>query len=212
MDDKGCLIIMVKFPEPGKVKTRLGREIGMSRAAGIYSRFVLEMLAKCRQINFFSLLSCHPDRPARDYHDWLGNNYSLIVQNGSDLGSIMHNSFEQVFELGFSRVILTGSDIPHLPVSYIQTAFSRLKDHDLVIGPALDGGYFLLGANKGSFIPEIFKNIPWSTPAVYSLTMEKIHENNLKCFVLPTLRDIDTLDDLKDFYSARGQSLNNTPP
>ena len=186
---------MVKYPEPGKVKTRLGREIGMDNAARLYRDFVSRLLTTCSEISCPKVISCHPDRPASDYQQWLGHEYAYIVQRGNDLGLIMRDSFEQAFDLGFSRVILLGSDIPHLPGDYVEKAINKFEGNDLVIGPALDGGYYLLGINKKSFNYKIFKEIPWSTSKVFALTLRVIADNNLTRFILPCLRDIDTLDD-----------------
>jgi len=196
VNKNACLVVMIKYPEPGKVKTRLGREIGMNKAAMLYKDFVSRLLATCSEVGFPIMLSCHPGRPVSDYQKWLGDEYTFIVQQGHDLGSIMRDSFEQAFDRGFFGVILTGSDIPHLPGGYIEKAFRKLEHNDIVIGPALDGGYYLLGMNKKSFNDRFFREIPWSTSRVFALTLKVIADNNLTRFILPCLRDIDTLDDL----------------
>jgi rSAM/selenodomain-associated transferase 2/rSAM/selenodomain-associated transferase 1 len=196
-----CLVVMVKYPEPGKVKTRLGREIGMDNAARFYRDFVFRLLTTCSEISCPVVISCHPDRRVSDYQQWLGHEYAYIVQRGNDLGMIMQDSFEQAFDQGFSKVILLGSDVPHLPGDYIEKAVNKLEENDLVIGPALDGGYYLLGMNKTSFNGKIFKEIPWSTSTVFILTLKVVAENNLTKFILPCLRDIDTLDDLNAVWN-----------
>ncbi len=204
MNKRACLVVMIKYPEPGKVKTRLGREIGMDNAARLYKDFVSRLLATCSKISCKTVLSCHPGRPVSDYRKWLGDEYLFIVQQGKDLGMIMQDSFEQAFDQGFSGVILLGSDIPHLPGDYIEKAINKLERSDLVIGPALDGGYYLLGINKKSFNDRIFKEIPWSTSRVFARTLKVIEDNNLTRFILPCLRDIDTLDDLNAFRKNQG--------
>jgi uncharacterized protein len=201
VNKQACLVVMIKYPEPGEVKTRLGRDIGMDRAARLYKDFVSEVLATCSEISCRTVLSCHPGRPVSDYRKWLGDEYTLIVQQGHDLGSKIRDSFEQAFDQGFSGVILLGSDIPHLPKDYIEKAFRKLEHNDLVIGPALDGGYYLMGMNKKSFSDRIFKEIPWSTSRVLALTLKVIEDNNLTRFILPSLRDIDTLDDLNAVWN-----------
>ena len=200
MNKQTCLVVMIKYPEPGKVKTRLGREIGMDNAARLYKDFVSRLLATCSDISCPTVIGCHPDSPVSDYRKWLGDEYTFIVQQGHDLGSIMRDSFEQAFDQGFSGVILLGSDIPHLPGDYIEKAFRKLEHNDVVIGPALDGGYYLIGMNKKSFSDRIFKEIPWSTSRVFALTLKVIEDNNLRMFILPCLRDIDTLDDLNTVW------------
>jgi uncharacterized protein len=129
---KTCLVVMVKYPESGKVKTRLGREIGMDNAVRLYKDFVSRLLATCREISCPKVISCHPDRPVSDYQKWLGHEYAYIVQRGNDLGMIMQDSFEQAFDQGFSRVILLGSDIPHLPGDYIEKAVNMLEEIDIL--------------------------------------------------------------------------------
>ena len=193
---KACLVILVKYPEPGKVKTRLGREMGMNNAALLYRDFVARLLATCREVSCPVLVSCHPDRRISDYQKWLRHEYGYIVQRGNDLGMIMQDSFEQAFARGFSRVVLMGSDIPQLPADYIEKALDKLEEIDVVLGPAVDGGYYLLGMNRPSFSSKIFADIPWSTPEVLGLTLKAVRDSNLTEYILPCLRDIDTLDDL----------------
>lgn len=198
MSNHICLVVMIKYPEPGNVKTRLGRQIGMVRAARLYNDFVLAMIARCREMSFPVIFSCHPDRSEEDYRKWLGTDNPIIFQNGTNLGAIMQDCFEQLFLMGFVRVVMTGSDIPHLPVKYIERGCKALDDNDIVMGPAMDGGYYLLGMKKSCFLSRIFNGIPWSTSQVYPMTMQIIKENRLKCYVLPALRDVDTLDDLEE--------------
>ncbi len=194
------IIIMLKYPQPGMVKTRLGKELGAKRAAELYRFFVACELVTVQSLHVPILLSCHPQRPLSAYRDWLGGEYRYISQGDGDLGVKMSTSFETAFDQGLSRAILIGSDIPHLPAAYIQSALSRLQDHDAVIGPALDGGYYLLGLHCRSFHPKIFEEIPWSTSQVLALTQKRLGDHDLKTFLLPNLRDIDTLEDLESLF------------
>ena len=192
-----CLAVMLKYPEPGRVKTRLGRVIGMSQAARLYRGFVLRLMESCKSVGYEVVLSCHPDRPVHDYKKWLGSGYRFVVQDGDDLGLNMMGCFERVFGMGFKRVVLVGSDLPHLSMGYMKTAIQRLESNDVVVGPARDGGYYLLGMSQDAFSPVFFQDISWSGPDVFSRTMEIVEDNNLKSFILPCLRDVDTVDDLK---------------
>lgn len=204
------IIIMLKYPRPGMVKTRLGKELGEERAAELYRAFVACELATVQSLHVPILLSCHPYRPLSAYRDWLGREYRYISQGEGDLGVKMRTSFKTAFAQGLSRAVLIGSDLPHLPAAFIQSALSRLQDHDAVIGPAQDGGYYLLGLHRRSFHPGVFEEIPWSTSRVLALTQKKVADYKLKTFLLPSLRDIDTLQDLKSLLTA--QDLPVDPP
>jgi hypothetical protein len=190
------IIIMLKYPRPGMVKTRLGNELGAERASWLYRHFVACELVTAHSLHVPVLLSCHPDQPFSMYRDWLGGGYRYISQGEGDLGAKMRTSFETAFAQGFSRVVLAGSDLPHLPAGYLQSALTRLQDHDAVIGPALDGGYYLMGLHRRSFQPGIFEGIPWSTSQVMALTQKRLAGYGLNSFLLPGLRDIDTVEDL----------------
>ncbi len=196
MCDRTAVAVMVKYPRAGCVKTRLGRRIGMEKAAALYRRFVQKTLETCRTSGLETVISCHPGHSLKDFMAWLGSDYTFIAQNGPDIGFKMRDCFERVFSLGFSEAILIGSDLPHLPVSFIETAAREVKEADLVLGPAMDGGYYLVAMKKDGFFPRLFDGIPWSTPDVLAKTLEKIDASRKNVFLLPVLRDIDTLEDL----------------
>ncbi|MGM0424246.1 MAG: TIGR04282 family arsenosugar biosynthesis glycosyltransferase [Thermodesulfobacteriota bacterium] len=204
MCPKICVIIMLKYPSPGMVKTRLGQELGQECAAGLYRSFVACELEVLQSLQVPVLLSCDPGFAILKYREWLGPEFNYLLQTGDDLGVRMQSSFEQAFELGFTQAVLVGSDLPHLPAAYIQLALDRLQDHDVILGPAQDGGYYLLGMNSQGFQPCIFEGIPWSTSQVFNLTLKKLEEYQVKAFFLPSLRDIDTLQDLQEMLAAQG--------
>jgi len=196
MVNRTAIVVMVKYPKPGSAKTRLGRQIGMEKAAVLYRGFVRTMLATCRSTGFDTVISCHPDHPVSDYREWLGSGCDFMMQKGADLGQKMRDAFENAFALGFDRVILTGSDLPHLPAAVIEEAAQRTGTCDVVIGPAKDGGYYLVAMTKESFFPGIFDDIPWSTPDVLHITLKKLAEGRRKSCLLTAMQDIDTLEDL----------------
>jgi uncharacterized protein len=202
--ERPCLAVMLKYPDPGKVKTRLGREIGMEQAAGLYSCFVLRLLAECRNTGHEIMLCCHPGRDISHYQAWLGQDYIYTVQAGGDLGQKMLGCFEQAFEYGFTFPVLMGSDIPGLDRRLIFRALEESGSRQSVIGPSSDGGYYLIGVNRRNFRPDFFRNIPWSTSGVLNMTMKKLSSAGLKPFILPVLTDVDTLDDLKHVFSDLG--------
>lgn len=203
--DRTAVIVMVKYPLAGSVKTRLGREIGMENACELYREFVRILLKTCRATGFAVVVSCHPDHPVSDYREWLGTGFQYMVQQGTDLGHKMQDAFEQAFALGYDRVILTGSDLPHLPGAAIEKAAQRTGTYDVVIGPALDGGYYLIAMTKDRFCPCMFDGIPWSTPDVLGMTLEKIEAGHCRFCLLAPMRDIDTLADLNAVSAETGQ-------
>ncbi len=204
MHRRTAIIVMVKYPQAGSVKTRLGRQIGMERAAVLFRGFVRTMLATCRSTGFDTVISCHPDHPVSDYREWLGSGFDFMVQKGLNLGHKMRDAFEQGFVRGFDRVILTGSDLPHLPAATLDEAAKSVETCDVVIGPALDGGYYLVAMKQDRFFPEMFDDIPWSTPDVLNITLKKLAEGRRKPFLLTAIRDIDTLEDLNAVTAETG--------
>lgn len=199
-----AIILMVKYPRAGSVKTRLGRQTGMGNAAKLYRKFVRIMLETCLATGFDTMISCHPDHPVSGYREWLGPGFHYVVQRGPDLGHKMRDAFEQGFALGYDRVILTGSDLPHLPLAVIEKAAQKTGTCDVVIGPALDGGYYLVAMKKNRFCPDMFEDIPWSTANVLDVTLEKLAADKRRVFLLKPLRDIDTLADLQAVSAETG--------
>ena len=122
----------------------------------------------------------------------------LRRQRGADLGERMSSAFAEVFvRTGTDRVLLIGSDIPHITADLLEDYFSKLDEHDVVLGPAEDGGYYLVGLHRTSFTPALFEDIPWSTGRVRRETVRRAEKLGLSVYLGPTLRDIDTLEDLE---------------
>ncbi len=204
MPERTAVIVMVKYPRAGGVKTRLGRQIGMGKSVALYREFVRILLETCRATHFDVVISCHPGNPVSDYQEWLGHGFQYMVQQGSDLGHKMRDAFEQAFALGYDRVILTGSDLPHLPVDVIEEAAQKTGTCDVAIGPALDGGYYLAAMSKERFCPGMFDDIPWSTENVLDMTLERLAAGQRRSCLLKPLRDIDTLADLQAVSTETG--------
>ncbi len=176
----------------------------MEKATELYREFVRIMLRTCRSTGFDVVISCHPDHPISDFRKWLGTGFQYIVQRGPDLGYKMRDAFEQGFASGFDRLILTGSDLPHLPSAVIEEAAQKTGVCDVVIGPALDGGYYLVAMKKDRFCPRMFDDIPWSTAEVLDTTLEKLAADQRRSCLLRPLRDIDTLADLHAVSAETG--------
>lgn len=187
------LLIFIKNPELGKVKTRLAKSIGEDNALKVYKDLLKKTITVAektdvrRQVWYSSFI---------DYEDGISTeSFEKFLQSGSDLGKRMKYSFQQVFEGGVERAVIIGSDCPDLNERIVENAFNRLKENDLVIGPSEDGGYYLLGMNR--FFETLFDEIEWSTESVLESTIQKANKIGLKVFQLPVLNDIDNIEDLK---------------
>jgi rSAM/selenodomain-associated transferase 1 len=201
MTDKRCVILFVKLPEKGKVKSRLARCMDEDLVLRLYENMVLDAIDMLTRGRFpFRICFTPPD--ARDrILEWLGQGYRAFPQTGYDLGDRMENAFEYVFPEDAEDALLIGSDIPGLTAEVMDEAFTALLTNDAVIGPAGDGGYYLIGFKKRSFKPVIFHDMVWSTKTVFRETMDKLHDASLRVHVLPELTDVDTVDDLKTLMS-----------
>jgi hypothetical protein len=126
-------------------------------------------------------------------NNWLEGDYHFHSQIGKNLGQKMSNAFEWAFDNNYEKAILIGSDIPTLTTLKIEKAYGKLDQHDLVIGPSDDGGYYLIGMKK--YLPQLFRNIPWSTNIVLDNTLKRANVDNLLSFQLPHENDIDFFED-----------------
>jgi hypothetical protein len=125
-----------------------------------------------------------------------------MMQQGEDLGERMKNGFVEAFAMDFKRVVLIGSDIPDLSLELIDEAFTSLREKDAVIGPSLDGGYYLIGFKNKTFSSQVFKGIPWSTERIFEQTTKILEREGLTVHFLKPLRDIDTIEDLRNLYET----------
>ena len=196
LDDR-CLLFFIKNPEKGKVKTRLASAIGNKMAVKLYKRFLLEMLFTLNRGTFLFYLCYSPESPLSDLKNWLGDHYLYMPQSGENLGERMKNGFAEAISMNFKRVVLIGSDIPDLPLQFIEEAFSSLLGKDAVIGPSVDGGYYLIGFRNETFSPRVFEGIQWSTESVFEKTSKVLKQEGRTVHILQRLRDIDTVEDLR---------------
>jgi len=202
-----ALIIFAKAPIPGQVKTRLCPPLTADEATTLHGSFVLDTLERTRtavaklKLPFDRFLACSPSSTAVFFKIMEERqSVNLIDQEGDDLGRRMSRTFDTLFARGYRRVLIVGTDVPSLPLDSYKQALALLENHDLVLGPARDGGYYLIGLNKP--MPALFENIPWSTDRVLALTREKAGTLGLSEALLPEWRDIDTLDDLQALIDA----------
>ncbi len=198
--DENCILFFVKYPEKGQVKTRLSAELDESTAVELYRNFVLDLLSMLERLSLPFQICFSPENSRERFIGWLGDKYSYIPQQGADLGQRMKNALGQAFAQDFDRAVIIGSDSPDLSEDLIHEAFSSLEAHDVVIGPSVDGGYYLIGFRNDAFLIEAFEGIEWSTDRVFKETLKILEKAELSVYKLPEWRDIDTLADLKSMF------------
>lgn len=189
--------IFVKHPVPGCVKTRLAAGLGAKRAAEIYSAFVADLVERFRRTADRRILCFAPDQvdAARFFQSIAGQNYQLWAQPDETLGGRMAQFFAKHMASNGDRVVLIGSDSPTLPKEDIDQAFTLLNNNDCVLGPATDGGYYLIGQRGGPW--PIFDDVDWSGPCVLEQTVSRITACDARLALLPACYDVDTIDDLQ---------------
>ena len=187
------LLIFVKNISLGKVKTRIAKTKGDAYAFHVYKKLVDYTQKITESAANFSIHVYFSDIVI--LNKW--GKHDKFVQQGNDLGERMMNAFKTGFENAFNEIIVIGSDCPEITTEIIDDAFDQLSKNDFVIGPAKDGGYYLLGMKN--LQPSLFQNKNWSTDQVLSSTLNDIQNLNLSVTHLKTLSDIDTEEDLKNF-------------
>ena len=195
-----CVILFVKYPEKGRVKTRLSAGLGNEITQNLYKCFVSDLIGTLEKKRYTFKIAFYPPGSNKKIISWLGPEHSYIPQVGGDLGERMETAFKETFLEGFNEVLVIGTDIPDITPSLIDKAFEVLKSSDAVIGPCFDGGYYLIGFRKKTFLSDTFKGIQWSTEGVFKDTMGVFMKKGYKVHVLPKLRDVDRIDDLIAFY------------
>jgi uncharacterized protein len=183
----GELLLFARFPEKGKVKSRLAAAIGEERAFRIYSALFDHTLDACVHSGFRTTL-CLSGPPSVPFSQ------PIRVQSEGGLGDRMAHEFRTFLNSGSTPAVLLGSDCPDVSGALLLRAFELLQSHDVVIGPVTDGGYFLIGMNV--FHPELFEEISWSTSHVLDQTIQRCRQNHLSFATLPRVRDIDVEEDL----------------
>ncbi|GAC1442036.1 MAG: TIGR04282 family arsenosugar biosynthesis glycosyltransferase [Sediminibacterium sp.] len=192
---KTALIIFVRNPVLGKVKTRLAKVLGEEEALAVYRQLLQHTQSITRELIcdryvFYADFLNETD-------SWQNAVYRKYLQEGAGLGDRMRHAFETLFKKGYDRVCIIGSDCMNLTVSIVEDAFSMLAHHDAVIGPSSDGGYYLLGMKR--LIPALFAGKEWSTDKVFTSTVNDIERLGLTSYLLPVIPDIDTAEDWHHF-------------
>jgi rSAM/selenodomain-associated transferase 1 len=199
MSGSRALLVFAKTPKPGKVKTRLLAAVSADVAAALHAACIEDTLRVVRKMRgcdafvfaaggtgYFRRLVKKQGSSAR---------MQVLPQRGSDLGARMENAFRKCFAMGFREVVVIGTDTPWMGVERVRGAFAELKVNDVVIGPAEDGGYYLLGMR--TMVPEIFRGIPWSSERVLQLTLQAIAKMKLRRKLLRWDFDLDRPEDLR---------------
>jgi uncharacterized protein len=200
MDGKRCIIMLVKYPAKGYVKSRLAADLDDETASDLYRCFVGDLLHTLQQSSHpFKIFFFPPDTEDK-VGQWLGKELAYEPQAGADLGERMKNAFAQMFREGFQQVLLIGSDSPDLPEILLDEAFRALADNDAVLGPSFDGGYYLIGFTARTFLPSAFTDIEWGTEKVFAQTMAVFESRPSRVHVLPPWRDVDRIEDLAALY------------
>lgn len=191
-----CILFFVKDPLKGAVKSRLAAELDETIAVELYSYFLLDMLATLSKCEAQCLICVYPESTLEKVKKWLGPKYHYLPQEGKDLGERMKNGFIEAFSMKFENVILIGSDIPDLPLAIVKQAFRMFETHDAVVGPAHDGGYYLIGFRNDTFLPEVFDKMKWGGETVLRSTLNRIKKRGCRVHLLPAWNDVDTLADV----------------
>ena len=209
MSDR-TLVVFVKEPRPGAVKTRLAAAIGDAVAAQLYRAFVETVLAATtpEADEYERLVFYDPPEAGERMRAWLPSG-RLRKQSAGDVGERMAACFARCFARGASRVVLAGSDAPALGRAEVRAAFEALADHDVALGPAHDGGYYLVGLRRPQ--PALFDGVAWSTAAVLDQTLVRAAAAGLSVARLAPLRDVDTADDLRAEWHCVERLLESRP-
>ncbi len=189
------LLIFMKEPIPGQVKTRLAAEIGAEAACQVYRRCAERTLERLSVLHDEMALCVEPAEATGRIQAWLGSEWPVLPQCGATLGERLADATNRTFAEGMRRVAIIGTDSPWIDDALIEKAFLSLERADLVLGPAADGGYYLVGLAKPA--PGLFHGIPWSTNQVLDQTLAKARTLGMTVLLLPEGYDIDRLTDLQ---------------
>ena len=198
------IIIFTRYPEPGKTKTRLIPALGPDGAADLYRQMAEHTVGVARdlaQVRGVSLEVRYEGASEDLMNSWLGDELLFREQSGSDLGARMWRSFQDAFDEGVSRVVIVGCDCPGMSGAILDTALERLANWDLALGPANDGGYYLMGLREPH--PELFRNVAWGTDRVLDQTVGIARHLQLSVVFVSALDDVDRPQDLLKLESER---------
>jgi rSAM/selenodomain-associated transferase 1 len=197
---KSAIAVFAKAPAAGKVKTRLSPAVPEQVAAGIYEASLRDVVAMAEGFDSVQLAIFHEDDPESDRY--FSDAFSGIMrrqQRGENLGDRLTAAFDEMFGTGVDRCVVIGADAPTLPPDRVSGALDQLGSSDAVVGPAADGGYYLIGVRRKAWLRarRMFESVPWSTERVLEVTLSRASEGGLGVAILPQWYDIDRPDDLR---------------
>jgi uncharacterized protein len=198
------LIVFTRYPHPGQAKTRLIPALGSAGAADLHRQMAEHTMAQVRQLQQTDPIAVEVQFTGADraaMQAWLGDEWVYRHQSEGDLGDRMAQAIQSAVQAGAQSVLVIGTDCPHVDTLLLAQAFQSLQTHDLVIGPASDGGYYLIGLTQ--VIPELFQNMPWSTDRIFPRTIAIAQQQHLSIALLPVLTDVDYPDDLSIWEQAK---------
>jgi rSAM/selenodomain-associated transferase 2/rSAM/selenodomain-associated transferase 1 len=210
------LIIFTRYPEAGTTKTRMIPQLGAEGAAELQRQMTEHIISKADELRALHPLPIEvrfEGGTENQMIEWLGPGFSYCRQGGGDIGLRMGRALKAAFGQGCETVVVVGSDIPDITTDIIQKAFEALKQSDLVLGPAGDGGYYLIGVHRRSFRhwhPQLFSDISWGTAKVLPQTLGIAHKLGLNYNLLDTLRDVDRPEDLSVWYRTAESTASST--
>jgi len=193
------LIVFVKAPIIGEVKTRLAKAIGPEAARAAYCRLAETLFHNLSNLNWVQL-RVSPDHALDDVRHWQRDTWTVSPQGTGDLGQRLEAAFPAAFAQGARRVVVIGSDCPSIQLEDIERSWAELEECDVVLGPASDGGYWLIGLKEPR--PALFRKIPWSTESVLRETVSRATSEALKVALLQKRSDVDTESDWNRFLSG----------
>lgn len=193
------LILFLKAPRPGFVKTRLASALGPEAACAAHRRLLEELLPRLANLPEVELRFA-PDDARPEIAPWLRPGWTAVPQGSGDLGARLTRATREAFAAGAARVVVIGSDCPRVTADDIQSAWAALGEHDVVLGPAKDGGYWLVALRRPE--PRLFEDITWSTGAVLAQTQTQARAAGLSVKLLRELSDVDTPEDWQRFLDG----------
>ncbi|ELR96793.1 TIGR04282 family arsenosugar biosynthesis glycosyltransferase [Gloeocapsa sp. PCC 73106] len=190
------LIIFTRYPEPGKTKTRMIPLLGPEGAAKLHRQLTEETLKVVTQVDLDSLSVAiyFTGGNLTLMRQWLGDKWDYYRQSEGDLGEKLQSALQDTYREAIAKVVIIGVDCPDLTSAILLEAFEGLNQSDVVIGRAVDGGYYLIGLSR--LLPELFDNIDWGSERVFKQTQNIAQGLNLEVSYLSTLRDVDRPEDL----------------
>lgn len=191
------LLIFLKAPASGQVKTRLAQAVGDAAAAAIYRACAELTLQRLSAFQYDAIIYVDPPKALETVRAWVGRQWTLLPQQGATLGDRLADATQQTFHLGAKHVVVVGTDSPWLRPTDIETAFAALETADVTLGPTEDGGYYLIGLSR--HLPALFAQIPWSSSRVFRVTQTNAKTLGLRLSILPAGYDVDYVDDVRRF-------------